>query len=57
MTPRLLVCCEFSQTVMSAFLVKGFDANGRTMGTVVFEVKPILLLLLFGRIGGGLRYG
>ncbi len=26
MTPRLLVCCEFSQTVMSAFLEKGFDA-------------------------------
>lgn len=26
MAPRLLVCCEFSQTVMSAFLEKGFDA-------------------------------
>lgn len=26
MTPKLLVCCEFSQTVMSAFLEKGFDA-------------------------------
>lgn len=26
MTPKLLVCCEFSQTVMSAFLNKGFDA-------------------------------
>lgn len=26
MAPRLLVCCEFSQTVMSAFLNKGFDA-------------------------------
>lgn len=26
MAPRLLVCCEFSQTVMSAFLKKGFDA-------------------------------
>lgn len=26
MTPKLLVCCEFSQTIMSAFLEKGFDA-------------------------------
>lgn len=26
MATRLLVCCEFSQTVMSAFLEKGFDA-------------------------------
>lgn len=26
MAPRLLVCCEYSQTVMSAFLEKGFDA-------------------------------
>lgn len=26
MSPRLLVCCEFTQRVMSAFLEKGFDA-------------------------------
>ncbi len=26
MSPRLLVCCEFTQRVMTAFLEKGFDA-------------------------------